>query len=476
MTIEEKYNKALEWMRGVYPTLTGAAQEDAEHFFPELKESEDERIRKFLIDILSQGTWRKEWPFGPNKVVAWLERQSQTQSDTEKEYVRTLQSLIMNFLHGKDEVDRDYYQQISDWLEERHVEQKVQRPTFLRPHNGNDNNHYDMGVFEAQTYAINRGLDIPFNDGEVFIDDRYMTQTVGNILRWADEHPKEQNFIQTEEEKEYIRIIKSLIADFIRDKKPEDVAYYQRIYNWLDGRHIEQKPVEINEYEIIKKHITEDSLSSEVNKRLKECGWYVTDEKPAERQDYSCLNELEGAIHRGFLSAGVENVPVAIIKETEQECLAQMKLAEWSEEDEIRRESCMLYLANTRDCIEFNQHIGDNARESGKKEIQKDIDWLKSLRPKPTEKINEEDKYHIERIISYLGTLQRINAPHNKPIIDEIEWLKAFRPNFYPHLGWKPSKEQMDALDSAINYLTEHTYTPGNSLLISLFTDLQKLP
>ena len=44
----------------------------------------------------------------------------------------------------------------------------------------------------------------------------------------------------------------------------------------------EQKPVEIDEYKIIKKHITEDSLSSEVNKRLKECGWYVTDEKPAE--------------------------------------------------------------------------------------------------------------------------------------------------------------------------------------------------
>lgn len=42
----------------------------------------------------------------------------------------------------------------------------------------------------------------------------------------------------------------------------------------------EQKPVEIDELKIIKKHITEDSLSSEVNKRLKECGWYVTEQKP----------------------------------------------------------------------------------------------------------------------------------------------------------------------------------------------------
>ena len=44
----------------------------------------------------------------------------------------------------------------------------------------------------------------------------------------------------------------------------------------------EQKPAEVDEYKIIKKHITEGFLSSEVNKRLKECGWYVTDEKPAE--------------------------------------------------------------------------------------------------------------------------------------------------------------------------------------------------
>lgn len=57
------------------------------------------------------------------------------------------------------------------------------------------------------------------------------------------------------------------------------------IIRWLEGNFIqrkEQKPAEFDEYKIIKKHITEDMLSSEVNKRLTECGWYVTDEKPAE--------------------------------------------------------------------------------------------------------------------------------------------------------------------------------------------------
>ncbi|MBO4550859.1 MAG: hypothetical protein J5733_09025, partial [Bacteroidaceae bacterium] len=46
--------------------------------------------------------------------------------------------------------------------------------------------------------------------------------------------------------------------------------------------------------------------------------------KFTEKQDYSSLNDLERAIHRGFLCAGVENVPVTIIKETAQECLTHL--------------------------------------------------------------------------------------------------------------------------------------------------------
>lgn len=68
-----------------------------------------------------------------------------------------------------------------------------------------------------------------------------------------------------------------------RDISPE------QILSWLEKQK-EQKSTKINEYEIIKKHITYDILSSEVNKRLKECGWYVTDEKPTEWDEYTKIN------------------------------------------------------------------------------------------------------------------------------------------------------------------------------------------
>lgn len=87
----------------------------------------------------------------------------------------------------------DIHEMIEDVA--RHFYQKEQIPYIdfvIKPHKGDDGNPYDMGVSEAQEYAIKRGFGIPFNDGEVFVDERYITQTIGNILRWADEHPKEQ--------------------------------------------------------------------------------------------------------------------------------------------------------------------------------------------------------------------------------------------------------------------------------------------
>ena len=56
---------------------------------------------------------------------------------------------------------------------------------------------------------------------------------------------EEQKPVQSDDEREYVRVLKSLISDFIRDNyKTTDINFYQRIYDWLDGRHIEQKPAE----------------------------------------------------------------------------------------------------------------------------------------------------------------------------------------------------------------------------------------
>ena len=49
---------------------------------------------------------------------------------------------------------------------------------------------YNMTFEDAQAYCSKRGIDIPLNDGDIYIDESELTRTVGNVLKWADEHPK----------------------------------------------------------------------------------------------------------------------------------------------------------------------------------------------------------------------------------------------------------------------------------------------
>lgn len=82
MTIEQKakkYDEALEWMRELYPGLHGATKEDAEHYFPELKESQDEIHRKWILEYLYEGLQKSNKQFkGQFKsAIDWLEKQKE---------------------------------------------------------------------------------------------------------------------------------------------------------------------------------------------------------------------------------------------------------------------------------------------------------------------------------------------------------------------------------------------------------------
>lgn len=90
MTQEEKakaYDEALErmksWVRGEHPECFTEAQKAAEFIFPELKESEDDGIRKELVSFLrkaSGGFLDTATPCKTySKWLAWLEKQDEKQ-------------------------------------------------------------------------------------------------------------------------------------------------------------------------------------------------------------------------------------------------------------------------------------------------------------------------------------------------------------------------------------------------------------
>lgn len=85
MTQEEKaqaYDEALErmksWVRGEHPECFGEAQKAAEFIFPELKESEDKRIRENLITYFQSYGKNSTALFAGieiKDIVTWLEKQ-----------------------------------------------------------------------------------------------------------------------------------------------------------------------------------------------------------------------------------------------------------------------------------------------------------------------------------------------------------------------------------------------------------------
>lgn len=79
MDYKKKYKEALCWMRKIYPTMTDCDKKDAERHFPELKESEDEQHRKWILEYLYDGLRKSDEQFkGQFKcAIAWFEKQGE---------------------------------------------------------------------------------------------------------------------------------------------------------------------------------------------------------------------------------------------------------------------------------------------------------------------------------------------------------------------------------------------------------------
>ena len=66
MAQEEKYEEA----KRLYKTANADQRYVLEKLFPEFKESDDERIKREIIEYIKTGTYHKDW-------IAWLEKQGE---------------------------------------------------------------------------------------------------------------------------------------------------------------------------------------------------------------------------------------------------------------------------------------------------------------------------------------------------------------------------------------------------------------
>ena len=84
MNYEKKYKEALERARDMM-SYKEVRREDMEYLFPELKESEDERIRKQIISFLKEFEYDHYRCLDFSSWIAWLEKQGDKDKFIEKE-------------------------------------------------------------------------------------------------------------------------------------------------------------------------------------------------------------------------------------------------------------------------------------------------------------------------------------------------------------------------------------------------------
>ena len=92
MDYEKKYKAALEWMQGMYGGLHGKTKEEAEKYFPELAESEDEKVKRILHSISSKMSFHLHNIFTEEEFQcfdawsnAWLKKQGKSKWTDEDE-------------------------------------------------------------------------------------------------------------------------------------------------------------------------------------------------------------------------------------------------------------------------------------------------------------------------------------------------------------------------------------------------------
>ena len=125
MDYEQRYNEALEKIKnGLQPLsdgtkISGVTRAFLEEVFPELKEGEDERIRKAILKMLHETPNNLVWvDYGLRKkdAIAWLEKQGKKKptewSEEDDAYKLFAISAVEDYYDKKNPLQKD----LVDWL------------------------------------------------------------------------------------------------------------------------------------------------------------------------------------------------------------------------------------------------------------------------------------------------------------------------------------------------------------------------
>lgn len=471
---KKKYNEALEKIKRYTTDKYGCTRLKPADIFPELS-NDEERMKKAIIDALNSH----------NNSINLLSSRGYSMDD------------VISYLEKKErqEVNCDFYnKELSDTVEDERIRNEILEYfliTRIKDFVANPERRKWISYIEKQKESIKEvepitdGLNTEFQKQVSYLiassinkEHEYSEGYVKWVSQSLLEYAKKESVKGSDEDERIRKAISCLVKDmpdsygfafgisksdmlaYLEKQKESGIRWYKS-----DNRNNPKKPY-IDKAGMFYTTDGRMCYASEIEKQ--------EEQKPVEKQDYSGLTDLERAIFRGFLVAGVENVPIEIIKDIAKDCLAQSK-QEWSEEDEYRFK---LLMAMCEDSQNKSLTISTTYRE-----MQETEDWLKnrfkSLCPQPKQEWNEEDK-EILRAFKFICKKLIENPSGEKFSVDPpyaekmLKFLESLSPDSKqePICSWKPSKEQIRVFFKAtpVNLMPKEL-----AIYQSLYEDLEKL-
>ena len=246
----DKYEKALETAMHYYQEMEGDICSVLEECFPELEGRLDEKIRKRLLELF-KGHHADEW-YGlkVHDVIAWLEKlkPSAAEGGESAEYWRGYwegEKAGMDKCAVKPE-DAETAAKLTEFLDDLW-------------HRGRSADFDKWGKADCADWIAWVGKQKSYSNLEKQIE---------KACRNADEHA----CVDTIVVKDYrVRDTWEYLDEFVKKfgRYPKDADEISACIDYV----IKRRPVD--EAEVIRKHITDDSLSKEVKERLEQCSWFA---------------------------------------------------------------------------------------------------------------------------------------------------------------------------------------------------------
>lgn len=205
MDYEKEYKEALERAKRLrdskYQTMN--AKRVAEEIFPVLAESEDERIREWLVDYFKAVERAYiHWDISPERIVAYLEKQKEQIEELSTRLNGVMQEYVKA---GKDEEEQEHrlkcYQLFWDALSDSEFfEQKEQKPAEW--------SEFDRGVLEDAICATDL-----LGNGESFNKDNPNLAKAFRIAKdWLKSLPERFN-LQPKQEEDISKQVEQIRAE-----------------------------------------------------------------------------------------------------------------------------------------------------------------------------------------------------------------------------------------------------------------------